>query len=323
MGPTGHIHIGDAVLLEEHLQGRALWQRRQAQAEVLWADGVDRDLLSAIAAISDGGGPHMSPLRVVGVSPDHDRMIGLRPSVVVVEGAAGVGLGPIISALGRRGGRFPVEVGCRLALWITTLRAWMPPVDELSITWRGALAASPVPRLASGPTALLRFLSPAEVRDSVTSLDDVATYRAGIVLYELLAGAPPFDFEGVGNIVQSLSRIVSPERVPLRARRDDLDADVWALVDEMVAHATPRPLVDVQAELHRHACSDEECARFLAGVAIDLFPGDHARDLAFFEEAAIIPEATTIQIWDEVVTAPARDVRATLRALRNRDARTD
>ncbi|MDP2339897.1 MAG: hypothetical protein Q8O67_02980 [Deltaproteobacteria bacterium] len=320
MTPTGHIHIGEAVLLEEHIEGRALWQGRPAYAHIVWPDSNRGQVFGVVAAISQAGGPHVDPLRIVGAAPGDERM------VAVVEGDPGVGLGRLLSLLGeRREGHFPVDVGCRLALWLASLSAWMPAMDALRITWSGTLRASPFPRFAAGGHALMRYLSPAEVRGTPSSQEAVAVYRAGIVLYELLAGGPPFTLGD--SFIHTLGKIVAPERIPLGHRRVDLDVEVSTLIDELVAMVpTARSLDDVKAELLRHACSEAECARFLAGVVGDVFADDRGAELAFFEEAAILPTTAstrTIEIWREVATTPVSDIAAALRELNNRDGRTD
>ncbi len=321
MMPQGHARIGDALLLEDpRPEARALWQGRPALAVVVAWDAADIDpLLGIIVALAGNGSSHMCGARVVGSAAD-GRV------AVVIERPPGIALGRVMDALGVAGGTFPYDVGCRLALWLTSMSRWMPRVDDMFLTWDGELRASPIPNRGGNTSAYVRFLSPAELRDEVYGQVEhqaLAIYRAGIVLYALLAKAPPFPFDRTTSWMQVLLSITQPHRVPLLQMRPDLSAAAAGLVDAMVTTSpTPHSLMHIQRELERSACDDEQCIHFLAGVVRECFPGERATDSEFWEQAALLPTATT-SAWTRLNPVATFDVWAALRRLNNNSSRTD
>lgn len=71
------------------------------------------------------------------------------------------------------------------------------------------------------------YMSPEQVRSTKNVDTRTDVWALGVILYELLAGAPPFEADTITGLC---AKIVADPPVPLRARRPDLPAALEAMV---------------------------------------------------------------------------------------------
>jgi hypothetical protein len=105
-------------------------------------------------------------------------------------------------------------------------------------------------------------------------------YAVGAVLYELLAGEPPF---GLGDSAKLIRRVLAEEPRPLAEVRPELPADLAALVMRCLAKDPDR----------RHPSAEALAAdlrRLLAAPALAKAPVAEALDAALSAETALVPE---------------------------------
>ena len=102
-------------------------------------------------------------------------------------------------------------------------------------------------RLAEGDGRTLAYLAP-EQSDASRAVDIRADlYAAGAVLYEMLAGRPPFE---AANNIQLVMKILTSAPPPLYRMRPDLPLSVHRVVEKSLAkkveerYQTPREFVE-------------------------------------------------------------------------------
>ena len=86
------------------------------------------------------------------------------------------------------------------------------------------------------------YMSPEQVRSSKTVDARSDMWSLGVILYELLSGAMPFDGENVGEI---LAAILERPPAPLSARRPDLPAGLIGVVMRCLAREPSRRFADL------------------------------------------------------------------------------
>lgn len=99
------------------------------------------------------------------------------------------------------------------------------------------------------------YMSPEQTRAAKSVDHRTDLYAIGVIVYELLTGARPFQGEGLFELMVA---IVEGERLPLRTRRPDLGAEVERFVDKSIAieaddrfqsaHEMARALLPLAAE---------------------------------------------------------------------------
>jgi serine/threonine protein kinase len=312
--PVAFARVGDALLLEDGFDVRALWRGEPARAFVFDAGLEDAALTAGVAlavaaearspnAVAEGRGSPICDVHFAGYGPGAH-------TVIVLDDRGGCAITDLIEA--HPGSRaFPVDVACRVALAVLSMTSYLPTIPDVRVDWHGRVRASPVPRIWMGrfasQTSVVRFLSPEEARGERTSAS-TAVYRAGAVLFELLTGTSPLPADMTGSAMNILFSIISSPRIPLLQKRDS---------------PSDRPLVDdARRALGRFAAGADDAARFLAGHVAHTFPEERARALSFWEQAAMLASSPAPP-WTSVPCAPVPDVAAALRTMHTRSARTD
>ena len=106
------------------------------------------------------------------------------------------------------------------------------------------------------------YMAPEQARGDVHAIDPrTDVYSLGATLYEVLAGAPPFD----GSIAEVLVRVLQDDAPPLRQRRPSLPADLAAIVDRCMEKEASRRYPNALA-----VANDLES--FLAGEPVSARP---------------------------------------------------
>lgn len=324
--PQAAARIGDALLLSEGGSGRALWQGRPAAVNVQYVGAEDGRKAAGMArTIGREGALPLSPVRVAVVDVDEQGR-----AVVVYEQDSGVAWCDVVARVMREPARrFPVDVACRLALHVASATTWMPRMGDFVVTWDGRLRASPVPMVPGGGRSAavsddIRFLSTELVRGEPMNAARDALYAAGVLAYELLAGASPVEFDKEAGAFALIAAVFQNERVPLLRRRADLGEPLGAAIDAMVARLPEQraTAANARAVLGARACSDDDAASFLAGFLADAFPRRRAADLVYWEQARTL-DAAAAPPWNVEEVPPVADLTSTWRSLANRATRTD
>ena len=102
------------------------------------------------------------------------------------------------------------------------------------------------------------YMAPEQARGDVHAIDPrTDVYSLGATLYDVLAGAPPFD----GSIAEVLVRVLQDDAPPLRQRRPSLPMDLAAIVDRCMEKDPSRRYPNALAVA-------EDLERFLAGEPV-------------------------------------------------------
>ncbi len=94
-----------------------------------------------------------------------------------------------------------------------------PDATELAKTNTGAIVGTPI------------YMSPEQCRGGITVTDRTDVYSLGIMLYQMLAGNPPFSGTGAGDLIAS--HIVEPPK-PLREVAPHVASEVETLVHKLL-----------------------------------------------------------------------------------------
>ncbi|HJL20238.1 MAG TPA: serine/threonine-protein kinase, partial [Sandaracinaceae bacterium LLY-WYZ-13_1] len=91
-----------------------------------------------------------------------------------------------------------------------------------------------------------RYMSPEQARGMSHVDRRTDLYAAGVLLYEALAGEPPFDSENLGDL---MIQIITEPAPPLSARRPDLDPELCHIVERALAKDPAERFADAR-EMH-------------------------------------------------------------------------
>jgi len=106
------------------------------------------------------------------------------------------------------------------------------------------------------------YMAPEQARGEVHAIDPrTDVYSLGATLYDVLAGAPPFD----GSVAEVLVRVLQDDAPPLLQRQPSLPADLAAIVDRCMEKDPSRRYPNALALA-------EDLERFLAGEPVAARP---------------------------------------------------
>jgi serine/threonine-protein kinase len=138
------------------------------------------------------------------------------------------------------------------------------------------------------------YMAPEQARGQTDRIDArTDLYAAGVVLYEMLCGRPPFTEE---NHVATLAAILEHRYEPVRSLRPDVPAELAALVERAIA-------VD-PADRFQSAAAMREALRALGGGTIRTPPPDIPAAESRIDSARFSPsrmEVVRLDTWSGVV----------------------
>jgi hypothetical protein len=242
---------------------------------------------------------------------------GVMP-VFVERVVAGVPLRTFLDALAARrdtSGVIPLEVAVSFALHVIERGVMPAPVldhdnhwSHGQVAWDGTWhpcfdVAGPGNRLRIGGRAAAAIPDMAPEAIAGRPLDERAlVYRAGILLYRLLAGARPWVVPPEPTMMDLLRTAYQGERISIRTVRPDLSETVAAVVDDSVAIDRDRRPGDL-ATLLSHwrrwlepgfwqdaadVIAPKDTAGFIAALAAELFPRTREAQLQWWDEAEMV-----------------------------------
>ena len=167
-------------------------------------------------------------------------------------------------------------------------------IGDFGIAQRALSDQTQVMGMFGSPT----YMSPEQARDDdLTPLTDI--YSFGVVMYEVLAGRPPFRARGFSGL---LNKILNEEPAALSEFRSDIPAELAAVVDKAMQKAV-KDRYQSGAEIAADLAAIMEERRFEGRQEKTISPEqrfEQVRDLSFFNDFsdAELEEVVDVGVWE-------------------------